>query len=127
MQLHRSYKAGWYFWSALLLGPEDRQFGGRIGQSVTYDRSRYMPRVWRRSFSGRGLRGRRSIHCLERYATDGRALLARGIDFQQVAALPGQPDADAFNLLCHLAFNAPMLTRRQRAERVHARKIDIWG
>jgi len=29
-----------------------------------------------------------------------------------------EPDADPFGLLCHLAFNAPVLTRRQRADRV---------
>jgi type I restriction enzyme R subunit len=42
----------------------------------------------------------------------------RGIDFAAVAEQAGQPDADSFDLLCHLAFNAPMLTRRQRADRV---------
>jgi len=45
-------------------------------------------------------------------------LAERGIDFQTVAAQTGKPDADPFDLLCHLAFNAPMLTRRQRADRV---------
>ena len=34
----------------------------------------------------------------------------RGIDFQQAAAQAGQPDADPFDLLCHLAFDAPILT-----------------
>lgn len=45
-------------------------------------------------------------------------LADRGIDFQAVAAQTGKPDADPFDLLCHLAFNAPVLTRRQRADRV---------
>ena len=45
-------------------------------------------------------------------------LADRGIDFQTVAAQAGKPDADPFDLLCHLAFNAPVLTRRQRADRV---------
>jgi type I restriction enzyme R subunit len=45
-------------------------------------------------------------------------LAERGIDFAAVAAQAGRPDADPFDLLCHLAFNAPVLTRRQRAERV---------
>ncbi len=44
-------------------------------------------------------------------------LAERGIDFQTVAAQTGKPDADPFDLLCHLAFNAPVLTRRQRADR----------
>jgi type I restriction enzyme R subunit len=45
-----------------------------------------------------------------------RQLTERGIDFPQVAAQAGKPDADPFDLLCHLAFNAPVLTRRQRAD-----------
>src|SRR6266487_1768361 len=45
-------------------------------------------------------------------------LAERGIDFQLVASQIGKPDADPFDLLCHLAFNAPLLTRRQRADRV---------
>jgi type I restriction enzyme R subunit len=45
-------------------------------------------------------------------------LAERGIDFQTVAAQAGKPDADPFDMLCHLAFNAPLLTRRQRADRV---------
>lgn len=45
-------------------------------------------------------------------------LAERGIDFATVAAQAGQPDADPFDLLCHLAFNAPLQTRRQRADRV---------
>lgn len=54
---------------------------------------------------------------------EGRAeiiqqLAERGIDFASIAAQTGQPDADPFDLLCHLAFNAPILTRRQRADRV---------
>jgi type I restriction enzyme R subunit len=42
----------------------------------------------------------------------------RGIDFQTLAIQAGQPDADPFDLLCHLAYNAPVLTRRQRADRL---------
>jgi type I restriction enzyme R subunit len=47
-----------------------------------------------------------------------RQLADRGIDFPTVAAQAGKPDADPFDLLCHLAFNAPMFTRRQRTDRV---------
>ena len=39
-------------------------------------------------------------------------LAERGIDFPTVAAQAGKPEADPFDLLCHLAFNAPVLTRR---------------
>lgn len=45
-------------------------------------------------------------------------LAERGIDFGELAAVTGQPDADPFDLLCHLAFNAPLRTRRERAERL---------
>jgi len=47
-----------------------------------------------------------------------RQLAERGIDFDAVAAQASQPEADPFDLLCHLAYNAPVLSRRQRAERV---------
>jgi len=37
--------------------------------------------------------------------------LSGGFDFQQLAfAGAARPDADPFDLLCHLAFNAPVLT-----------------
>ena len=53
-------------------------------------------------------------------AVRGRSLrqAERSIDFQQVALQAVKPDADPFDLLCHLAFNAPVLTRRQRADRM---------
>jgi type I restriction enzyme R subunit len=46
------------------------------------------------------------------------ALAERGVDFEQLADVSGQPDADPFDLLCHLAFNAPLRTRRERAQRL---------
>ena len=45
-----------------------------------------------------------------------RELTERGISFEELAASSEQPDADPFDLLCHLGWNAPLLTRRQRAE-----------
>jgi type I restriction enzyme R subunit len=42
----------------------------------------------------------------------------RGIEFDQLRYASNQPDADAFDLLCHLAFNGPLRTRRERADRV---------
>jgi type I restriction enzyme R subunit len=50
----------------------------------------------------------------------------RGIDFQQLCAQTGHPDADPFDLLCHLAFNAPLLTRKQRAEKLRKEKVDFF-
>src|SRR5207249_2788281 len=38
----------------------------------------------------------------------------------------GQPDADPFDLLCHLAYNAPLLTRKQRAEKMRKGKADFF-
>jgi type I restriction enzyme R subunit len=64
---------------------------------------------------------------LEQRATLIEALNDRGIDFQTLALQAGKPDADPFDLLCHLAFNAPVLTRRQRAERVKREEGEFFG
>jgi type I restriction enzyme R subunit len=53
-------------------------------------------------------------------------LAERGIDFQTVAAQAGRPEADPFDVMCHLAFNAPMLTRRQRAERLKRQHVAFF-
>src|SRR5262249_50007761 len=50
----------------------------------------------------------------------------RGIDFDELANAANQPDADPFDLLCHLAFNAPLRTRRERAERLRKEKKDFF-
>ncbi len=42
----------------------------------------------------------------------------RGIDFDQLRSTSNQPEADPFDLLCHLAFNGPLRTRRESANRV---------
>ena len=46
------------------------------------------------------------------------ALAERGIDIQRLSEVAGVPDADPLDLLCHLAFNAPLRTRRERADRL---------
>lgn len=56
-----------------------------------------------------------------------RELTERGISFEELAASSEQPDADPFDLLCHLAWNAPLLTRRQRAEAAHRRAQDLFA
>jgi type I restriction enzyme R subunit len=53
-------------------------------------------------------------------------LAERGIDFPTVAAQAGKPEADPFDLLCHLAFNAPVLTRRQRADRLKQQHVAFF-
>lgn len=50
----------------------------------------------------------------------------RGIDFDDLAAVANQPEADPFDLLCHIAFNAPLRTRRERADRLRKEKKDFF-
>ena len=55
-----------------------------------------------------------------------RELIERGISFEELAASCEQPDADPFDLLCHLAWNAPLLTRRQRADQARRQAQDLF-
>ena len=50
----------------------------------------------------------------------------RGIDFEELARQTGQPETDPFDLLCHVAFNAPFRTRRERAEALRRENPDFW-
>jgi type I restriction enzyme R subunit len=54
------------------------------------------------------------------------ALAERGIDLAAVAASMARPDDDPFDLLCHLAWGAPLRTRRERAEHLRASRPDIF-
>ena len=54
------------------------------------------------------------------------ALEERGIDLDSLAEEVGRPDDDPFDLLCHLAWNAPLRTRRERAERVRRERQDFF-
>jgi type I restriction enzyme R subunit len=54
------------------------------------------------------------------------ALKERGIEFEQLAEQTGQLEADPFDLLCHLAFNAPLRTRRERAQRLKSERKDYF-
>jgi type I restriction enzyme, R subunit len=56
-----------------------------------------------------------------------RELTERGISFEELAAGADLPDADPFDLLCHLAWNAPLFTRRERAERARKATLDLFG
>ena len=53
-------------------------------------------------------------------------LAERGIDLATLAAEMTRPDDDPFDLLCHLAWNAPLRTRRQRAERLRTERQDLF-
>ena len=52
-------------------------------------------------------------------------LASRGISFEQLAEATGQPDADPFDLLIHVAFNAPLRSRRERANTVRQEHRDF--
>lgn len=53
-------------------------------------------------------------------------LAERGVDFQSLAESANQPEADPFDLLCHLAFNAPLKTRRERAQALKSERKDFF-
>lgn len=53
-------------------------------------------------------------------------LAERGIELEMLAADVGRPDDDPFDLLCHLAWNAPLRTRRERAQRMRQERDDFF-
>lgn len=55
-----------------------------------------------------------------------RRLEERGISFAELAEATKQPEADPFDLLCHLAFNAPLRTRRERAQQLKETHRDFF-
>jgi type I restriction enzyme, R subunit len=55
-----------------------------------------------------------------------QALEDRGISFEELVKAASQPDADPFDLLCNIAFNAPLRTRRERAEMLRKEKKDFF-
>ena len=50
----------------------------------------------------------------------------RGIVLETLAEAVGKPEADPFDLLCHLAYNAPLRTRRERADRLRRDQRDFF-
>ena len=55
-----------------------------------------------------------------------KKLAERGIDFDELATAAEQPGADPLDLLCHTAFNAPLRTRRERAQRLRSERKDFF-
>jgi len=53
-------------------------------------------------------------------------LAERGIDFDERATVSNQPDANPLDLPCHIVFNTPLHTRRERAQRFHSEKKDFF-
>jgi type I restriction enzyme R subunit len=64
---------------------------------------------------------------VEERATVLQALEEHGITLEQLAENTEQPDADPFDLLCYVAYNAPIRTRRERAERLQKGRVDFWA
>ncbi len=54
-------------------------------------------------------------------------LAERGVSFAELAEAARQPEADPFDLLCHLAFNAPLRTRRERAQQLKQNRPDFFA
>jgi type I restriction enzyme R subunit len=50
----------------------------------------------------------------------------KGITLEQLANATKRYDADPFDLLCHVAYNAPIRTRKDRAERLRNNKKDFF-
>jgi type I restriction enzyme R subunit len=50
----------------------------------------------------------------------------RGIDFDYLREVTAQPEADPFDLLCHLAFKTPVRTRRERADVLRQNRSDFF-
>ena len=48
------------------------------------------------------------------------ALEERGISFEELAEVAKQPDADPFDLLCNVAYSAPIRSRLERAEKARS-------
>ena len=64
--------------------------------------------------------------------TDQRAeivaeLEKRGISFDALAEQAGRVDADPVDLLLHIAYNAPLLTRRERAEKLRQTRPNFFN
>ena len=55
------------------------------------------------------------------------ALEQRGISFEYLSEVTGHLEADPFDLLLHIAFNAPLRTRRERADFVKIAKKDYFA
>jgi type I restriction enzyme R subunit len=55
------------------------------------------------------------------------ALEERGISLDHLREVTQKYDSDPFDLLCHVAFNAPLRTRRERAEMVRKDQPDFFA
>ncbi len=63
----------------------------------------------------------------ERRAEILNDLKNKSIDISEAGEIFGNPDADPFDLLCHIAWNAPVVTRTQRATRVRKEEAAFFA
>jgi type I restriction enzyme R subunit len=54
-------------------------------------------------------------------------LRSRGIDPEHLAYVTHHEDADALDLLLHVAYNAPLVTRRERTEKLRQKKANFFN
>ena len=54
-------------------------------------------------------------------------LRSRGIDPDHLAHVTHHEEADALDLLLHVAYNAPLVTRRERAEKLRQKKANFFN
>ena len=54
-------------------------------------------------------------------------LAQRGIDYDKLAKVVQQPDADPLDLLLHVAYSAPLLTRRTRAQQLKSKRATFFN
>jgi type I restriction enzyme R subunit len=50
----------------------------------------------------------------------------RGINFDELALRTGHPEADPFDMLCHVAFNTPLKSRRDRADKLKKEHAEFF-
>ena len=55
------------------------------------------------------------------------ALAERGIDLDQLREVTKQPEADPFDLLCHVVYSSPLRTRRERADRLRKEHREFFA
>ena len=72
----------------------------------------------RRAETCAGVDGRGAAHAL--------IDVPRG-DLDALAAVTHQPDADPLDLLLHVAYNAPLLTRRERAKALQSKRANFFN
>jgi type I restriction enzyme R subunit len=50
-----------------------------------------------------------------------------GIDYDKLAKATQQPDADPLDLLLHVAYHAPLLSRRERAQALKSKRENFFN